>query len=89
MWLGSSYETAKEGVDKMRRNGKKAGAVTLNVLRPFPEKELFAACKSAETMLVADRQDSYGAGGGNLSRSPQDRSASPHRSETDCGDTAP
>lgn len=65
--LGSSYETAKEGVDKMRRNGKKAGTVTLNVLRPFPEKELFAACKSAETMLVADRQDSYGAGGGNLS----------------------
>ncbi len=65
--LGSSYETAKEGVDKMRRNGKKAGAVTLNVLRPFPEKELFAACKTADTMLVADRQDSYGAGGGNLS----------------------
>lgn len=65
--LGSSYETAKEGVDKLRRNGKKAGAVTLNVLRPFPEEELFAACKLAETMLVADRQDSYGAGGGNLS----------------------
>ena len=65
--LGSSYETAKEGVDKMRRNGKKAGAVTLNVLRPFPGKELFAACKLADTMLVADRQDSYGAGGGNLS----------------------
>ncbi|MDE6054202.1 MAG: pyruvate synthase, partial [Lachnospiraceae bacterium] len=65
--LGSSYETAKEGVDKMRRNGKKAGTVTLNVLRPFPEKELFSACKLADTMLVADRQDSYGAGGGNLS----------------------
>ncbi len=65
--LGSSYETAKEGVDKMRRNGKKAGAVTLNVLRPFPEKELFSACKPADTMLVADRQDSYGARGGNLS----------------------
>lgn len=65
--LGSSYETAKEGVDKMRRNGKKAGAVTLNVLRPFPGEELFAACRLADTMLVADRQDSYGAGGGNLS----------------------
>ncbi len=65
--LGSSYETAKEGVDKMRKNGKKAGAVTLNVLRPFPGEELFAACKQADTILVADRQDSYGAGGGNLS----------------------
>ena len=32
-----------------------------------PETELFAACKLADTMLVADRQDSYGAGGGNLS----------------------
>lgn len=65
--LGSSYETAKEGVDKLRSEGKKAGAVTLNVLRPFPEKELYDLCKSADKMLVADRQDSYGAGGGNLS----------------------
>lgn len=65
--LGSSYETAKEGVDKMRRNRKKAGTVTLNVLRPFPDKELYEVCKLADTMLVADRQDSYGAWGGNLS----------------------
>lgn len=67
MLLGSSYETAKEGVDDMRKHGRKAGAVTLNVLRPFPEKELAAACSHAERMLVADRQDSYGAWGGNLS----------------------
>lgn len=65
--LGSSYETAKEGVDKLRRDGTAAGAVTLNVLRPFPEKELFASCEKAERIMVADRQDSYGAWGGNLS----------------------
>lgn len=65
--LGSSYETAKEGIDKLRGEGKKSGAVTLNVLRPFPEKELYDLCKLADIMLVADRQDSYGAGGGNLS----------------------
>ena len=65
--LGSSYETAKEGVDKLRGDGTAAGAVTLNVLRPFPEKELFAACEKAERIMVADRQDSYGAWGGNLS----------------------
>lgn len=65
--LGSSFETAKEGIDGMRKNGTKAGTVTLNVLRPFPEKELSDACKSANIMLVADRQDSYGAWGGNLS----------------------
>lgn len=65
--LGSSYETAKEGVDKLCGDGTAAGAVTLNVLRPFPEKELFAACEKAERIMVADRQDSYGAWGGNLS----------------------
>ena len=65
--LGSSYETAKEGVDKLRGDGTAAGAVTLNVLRPSPEKELFAACEKAERIMVADRQDSYGAWGGNLS----------------------
>ncbi len=65
--LGSSYETAKEGVDSLRQKQRKAGIVTLNVLRPFPEKALYDACVSADTMLIADRQDSYGAGGGNLS----------------------
>ncbi len=65
--LGSSYETAKEGVDRLRRAGRKAGTVTLNVLRPFPEKELYASCEKAGRILIADRQDSYGAWGGNLS----------------------
>ncbi|MCI8266971.1 MAG: pyruvate synthase [Lachnospiraceae bacterium] len=65
--LGSSYETAKEGVDSLRKNGRKAGIVTLNVLRPFPEKALYDACASAASVMIADRQDSYGAGGGNLS----------------------
>lgn len=65
--LGSSYDTSLEAVDRLRRKGKKCGAVTLHVLRPFPEKELFEACKGAGMILSADRQDSYGAGGGNLS----------------------
>ena len=65
--LGSSYETAKEGVDSLRRQGRKAGIVTLNVLRPFPEKALYERCRTAKSLLVADRQDSYGAWGGNLS----------------------
>lgn len=65
--LGSSYDTSLEAVDELREKGKKCGAVTLHVLRPFPEKELVAACKGAKVVLAADRQDSYGAGGGNLS----------------------
>lgn len=65
--LGSSFETAIEAVDRLRADGKKAGVVTLHALRPFPAKEIFEMCKNASYIMVADRQDSYGAGGGNLS----------------------
>lgn len=64
--LGSSYHTAMEAVDTLRRDKIKAGVVTLHVLRPFPAEELRALCKNASTIIVADRQDSYGAGGGNM-----------------------
>lgn len=65
--LGSSYDTSLEAVDQLRNKGKKVGALTLHVLRPFPAKEVVDACQNAKTILVADRQDSYGAIGGNLS----------------------
>lgn len=65
--LGSSYHTAKVVVDKLRNEGKKAGVFTTNVLRPYPGDELFKLCKNAKTILIGDRQDSYGAGGGNMS----------------------
>lgn len=65
--LGSSYDTAQEAVDRMRQAGKRAGVLTLHILRPFPAKELYEACRHAKYIVVADRQDSYGAGGGNLS----------------------
>ena len=65
--LGSSYDTSIEAVEEMRSNGKKAGAATLHVLRPFPAKELCELISNSKNIMVADRQDSYGAGGGNLS----------------------
>lgn len=65
--LGSSFDTAMEAVDRMRGRGHKVGVITLQVLRPFPAKEVYEICKNAKCILVADRQDSYGAGGGNLS----------------------
>lgn len=65
--LGSSFDTAMEAVDRLRNEGKKVGLITLHTLRPFPSKEVYEACKNAENILVADRQDSYGAEGGNLS----------------------
>lgn len=64
--LGSSFETAMEAVDRLREEGKKAGVVTLTMLRPFPAEEICRICGKAERIMVADRQDSYGAGGGNL-----------------------
>lgn len=65
--LGSVFHTAKTAVDKLRGKGKRVGVLTLNVLRPYPLEELYCLCKNANTIIVADRQDSYGAGGGNLS----------------------
>lgn len=65
--LGSAYLTAKSAVDKLRKEGKKAGVFTLGVIRPFPSEEIAQLCKNAKTIIVADRQDSYGANGGNMS----------------------
>lgn len=65
--LGSSYHTARVAVDKLREAGKKVGVFTANVLRPFPAAELAEFCKGAKCVVVGDRQDSYGAGGGNMS----------------------
>ena len=65
--LGSSYDTTTEVIHEMRDEGKKVGAATLHVLRPFPGKALMELVGKAENIMVADRQDSYGAGGGNLS----------------------
>ncbi len=65
--LGSSYDTSIDAVEEMRKQGEKVGAATMHVLRPFPGKELFELIQHGKHILVADRQDSYGAGGGNLS----------------------
>ncbi|WP_343248500.1 thiamine pyrophosphate-dependent enzyme [Diplocloster hominis] len=64
--LGSSYHTAKLAVDEMREHGCKAGVFTTNILRPFPADELYEHCRNAKVILVCDRQDSYGAHGGNM-----------------------
>ncbi|MDE6626972.1 MAG: pyruvate synthase, partial [Lachnospiraceae bacterium] len=65
--LGSAYHTARVAVDALRKEGKKVGVFTTNILRPYPADALYEMCKHATTIIVADRQDSYGAGGGNLS----------------------
>lgn len=65
--LGSSYHTAKDAVDKLREiEDLRIGIVTLTSLRPFP-KTLINFFPAARTIIILDRQDSYGAEGGNLS----------------------
>ncbi len=64
--LGSSYHTAMEAVDILREEGIRAGVFTLYALRPFPAEAVRALCQNASTIVIADRQDSYGAGGGNM-----------------------
>ena len=66
--LGSSYGTAQEAVDQLRAQGMRCGVLCLHRLRPFPALEIAALCREAgvRAVVVGDRQDSYGAGGGNL-----------------------
>lgn len=64
--LGSSFHTAKMAVDHYREQGKRAGAVTLHSIRPFPKAALYEVVKGASAIVIGDRQDSYGAGGGNM-----------------------
>ncbi len=65
--LGSSYSTVKKAVEDLRNKGIKAGAFTINVLRPSFFDEICNYCKSAKKVLILDRQVSYGCEGGNMS----------------------
>lgn len=64
--LNSAADTGIEAVLRMRKNGKKVGLIYPNVIRPFPSKELAQALKNTKVVVVADRQDCFGAGGGNM-----------------------
>ena len=66
--LGSAYDTAKEAVDMLREEGKKVGVFTVHTLRPFPAQTIAQICQKAEIVVVAERQDSYGSNGGNMSK---------------------
>ena len=65
--LNSAAETAKDAVDRLRDAGHKVGVVSLNVIRPFPANALRRILQNTKALLIADRSDSYGAHGGNMS----------------------
>lgn len=64
--LNSAAETAKDVADKLRKQGIKAGVISPNILRPFPQEDIRKALKNVKAVLVGERADSYGAYGGNL-----------------------
>ena len=65
--LNSAAETAKDAADRLRERGIKAGVVSPNVLRPFPAQALRDALRGVRAVVIGERADSYGSGGGPLS----------------------
>jgi len=64
--LNSASEIIKDVVDQLRAKGIKAGAISPNIIRPFPQREIAEALKNVKAVTVGDRADSYGAYGGNM-----------------------
>ena len=64
--LNSSVDTACQAVDNLRAQGKKVGLISLTVIRPFPFEEIRRVLKNVKSLVVCDRQDSYGGNGGNM-----------------------
>ena len=62
--FNSAAETAKDAADRLREQGIRAGVVSPNVLRPFPADELRTALRGVRALVIGERADSYGSGGG-------------------------
>jgi pyruvate ferredoxin oxidoreductase alpha subunit len=62
--LGGIGETAQTAVNEMREQGIKVGLLKLKMYRPFPIQELRDACKTAQTLVIAERAMSIGGQGG-------------------------
>jgi pyruvate ferredoxin oxidoreductase alpha subunit len=64
--LNSASEIIKDVVDQLRAKGIKAGAISPNMIRPFPAKQIAEALRGVKAVTVGDRADSYGGHGGNM-----------------------
>lgn len=65
--LGSTFDTIKDSVDELRKEGKKVGAFTIRVLRPWIAEDIVKVCTGSKLLICLDRQDSYSLSGGNMS----------------------
>ncbi|MDI3534059.1 MAG: pyruvate ferredoxin oxidoreductase alpha subunit [Thermosediminibacterales bacterium] len=62
--MNSAAGTAKDVVDELRAQGKKAGLLKLRVFRPFPHKEIAEALKGVKAIGVMDRAETFSDFGG-------------------------
>jgi pyruvate ferredoxin oxidoreductase alpha subunit len=61
--MGSICGTAKDAIDEMRDEGKKAGLLKIRVFRPFPSEEIAQALAEVKRVAVLDKNISLGAKG--------------------------
>ena len=62
--MGSATEAAREAIDYLRKQGKKAGMISVHLYRPFSVKHLLAAVpKTTKRIAVLDRTKEPGAEG--------------------------
>ena len=61
--LGSTVETARSVVDKMRKDGIKAGVVAPRLIRPWPHTQIMEALSSVKAVACLDRSSPNGAMG--------------------------
>jgi 2-oxoisovalerate ferredoxin oxidoreductase alpha subunit len=57
---GSLSSTAKEAIDQVRKNGKKAGLIRIRAFRPFPKEEIKSLAGKTKVIGVIDRNISFG-----------------------------
>jgi pyruvate ferredoxin oxidoreductase alpha subunit len=61
--MGSVIGTLKDMIDDKRKQGQKIGLVSICMFRPFPNKEVQAALKSAKHVIVLEKSITAGQGG--------------------------
>lgn len=64
--MNSTAGTVKFVVDKLRKQGIKAGLLKIRVFRPFPAEEIANSLKSVKAVAVLDKSDSLNGAGGAL-----------------------
>ncbi|MEM3566874.1 MAG: transketolase C-terminal domain-containing protein [Candidatus Bathyarchaeia archaeon] len=61
--MGTMAGDAKIAIDKMRKEGLKAGLARIRVFRPFPTEEVRKLAEHAQMLVTIDRHISFGAEG--------------------------